>query len=289
MKADLPEVSLISEVVSKLIDELSISPVGRLRIRSQLEARLKKAGLSALRCAELSEASVDYALERIEATFESWDREGVPRPFNYGKSNTIILGLEDGGYSGNLPGEFFDVLNLVQNATDHSLLGISALLCARLECDRIFICDKGGGDAGVDVLARRRGEFCVGHTILAVQAKAHPAPLSRLQVEQISHRFRLGLEEENWKAYKRAAAVEDLPQSPGLVFVVIASKGLSTGGVDAAVLRGLMSSSPRQVAYALARQWSAVQIQAFCASVPSTRNLERNLFHELPQPDVVLK
>ena len=278
----LTEVPSTSDVIAKLIDELNTSPVSRLRLRAELERRLKKTGVANLRAAELAEISVNSTLDRVEKSFEAWDREGVPRPFNYSKNGAIIIGLDDARYAGDLPAHFFNVLTLVHGSTDYSLLGISALLCATMACDRIFVCDKGGGDAGVDLLARRPGEFAVGHTIFAIQAKAQANPIDRLAVEHIYHRFQLGRQESRWQEYKQAVAVQDLHQAPGLVFALFASKGLSRSGVEAALMRGVMSSSPRQIAYALSKRWSQAQIVDFCKSIPQTRNLGRNLAYELP-------
>lgn len=275
--------SAVSEVIAAIKSELTSAPVGRVRLRSEIEHRLREAGQSPARSAELSESSVHIALEEIERTFSGWDQEGIPRPFSSGSNNSILTGVLDRRYQGELPRDFFEMLNFVESASDHALLGISVLACAVLGCDRIFVTDKGGGDSGVDVLGRLRAKIGVGHTIYAIQAKAYASPLDRLKVEDVAYRFKLGLEESNWVEYRRASSVDELAQSPATVFVLLASKGLSASGSKAAKSRGIMASSPRQVALLLARCWTAVQVEKFCAQVPGTRNLDRNLFFEIPE------
>lgn len=282
MKSTKYSVSTAVEIVRKLVDALTNAPVCRVSILSELERLFRAAGWPEIQAAVLAESSLELAMERLERSLEVWDADLIPRPLAFGNYTSVVKGINDPDYGGGLKAHYFDILRVVAESNERELLGIGALYCAALSCDRIFITDRGGGDAGVDVLARAENHGAIGHTIIAVQCKAAKNPVTRLEVEHIASRFSSGMSETRWDEYRRVTEARELRQSPGVVFAILASRGLAPSGVDRAVVRGVMASSPRQVAFALSDRWTTSQIVDFCANVPRNRDLTRNLANEIP-------
>lgn len=273
-----------NDCLTQLVHELTSEPVGRKGLGTELERRFVEEGMSAAVAAEMSERFVPVLVERLEEALAFWDAEDIPRPVELAKNGSVAFGIIHQKYEGKLPSHFFEVLEDVQTANESSLLGIAALYCIAVGCDRVFITDKGGGDSGVDVLARKRSAAGAAHTIIAVQCKAESHPAGPLSVATIAHRFRDGMQEvKRWKEYFRAIGASELQSSPGILFGVIASKGLSNKGSQKARDLGVFSSSSRQIAHIVASRWSREEIAQFCSTVPNSRDLRRNLVNEMTE------
>ncbi|MGW9351868.1 hypothetical protein [Nocardiopsis flavescens] len=258
-------------------------PFDRIVVPILLEEVFRQEGLDHLAANELSEAKTPELIEAIEKEFQAWDAEMVPRPVSASRNGRVLFGLRSMRYKNDLPRHYFDVLDYVKCADEKNLLGIAVLANAVLGCDRIFVTDKGGGDAGVDILARLPqpiGQPCF---LIATQCKAYSQPLSRLEVDSVWHRYQIGLDEKNiWDQYLSAMSAKRYPSSLGRSFNLVASNGLSTQGKETAIAAGISSSTPRQISYLLASKFDLKEIEEFCSLVPGTRDLSRDLSKEIP-------
>lgn len=273
-----------SHAIADLITQLTTMPFSREGLRSELERRFAVSLSSAIAAAELAERHMPALMEQLETQLSVWDSEAVPRPLEVSSHGSVAYGVYHPKYSGGLPSHYFDVLEFVFKANESVLLGITTLYLIDLGCDMVFVTDKGGGDAGVDVLGRKYGARGAPHVLIAVQCKAEAKSLGPVPVDAIADRFRHGLEEKKqWADYFRTSVASDLRLAPGILFGVLATKGLSGRGSQRALERGIFSSSPRQIAYSLACNWDLDSIDSFCHDIPSTRNLSRNLVPEAPQ------
>lgn len=274
---------LISGIIEELVAELTHAPVSRVGIPDRVESGLVEKGVSPLAAAELSEKYTPIFLAQLELALQNWDAEQVPRPIVTSRSGRIAFGLASHKYDAGLPAHYFDVLHLIEGADEHQIIGIAVLANAAIGCDRIFVTDRGGGDAGVDVLSRLIQPLGCPSLLIATQCKAYKSPLANLEVEQIQHRYAVGLaEEDKWEQYLTALSAGSLRVPLSKVLSIVASNGLSYSGRTRAQIRGVAFSSPRQLGLLLASQLTATEIRDFCQTVPTSRDLSRDLSKEVP-------
>lgn len=243
------------DLAKQLLDRVNVE---QLNLKTALAEYVSDRWGSGAKAEEVSE---DEGIRRklaeaidVEAK-KSWFEEGVPSPLEAvpGQSYVLYVGLLHKTYTGGLHPDFYFWKTKIREANEYELNFYVAAYFTAAGASNVLVVDR-SGDGGVDVLASWPKSGIFGGVSYAAQVKAFGGALNKGDIEALHDKIRTGLTKDVWLKYAEDAELRS-SLGKGLNFAVMAQKGLSTTGIQAAQARNMWNLQPKKIAFELGKSF----------------------------------